>query len=229
MSGVHRFSKNLETTSKLWVPEEWHGASFHIYHSQISGTTLQNSVATATCLQGFVHLWGKSCVFLLFQEDSWMDILKRATATSMHISNNRALSWSTLPLAWTLLVTSTSSKTWGTDIFQLHICDYISPGNCTAIKILRSYIQQFTQRYVIKFTDVYWALVRGLGSVNLFMQQLLPTLCPWIKNCNLENDCGVRACVRACVHEINFYSSCTAHVWPHFDAVCTVLHVIQWV
>ena len=174
MSWVHKFSKNLGTTSKLWVRERWHGASLHTYHSQISGATLQNSVATATCLQGFVHLWDKSCVFLLFQEFSWMDILKRATATSMHISRNSALSYSTLPLAWKLLVTSTSSTTWGTDTFQLHICDNIFPGNCTVIKIWRSYIQQFTQRYVIKFTDVYWDLVHGLGSVNLY-----PTAFPY--------------------------------------------------
>jgi len=45
------------------------------------------------------------------------------------------------------------------------------------------------------------------------MQQLLPTLCPWIKNCSLEKDCTVRAYVLTCILLLKLYCPCLTSFW----------------
>jgi hypothetical protein len=73
--GVHKFLKNLWSSSKFSVLGRWYEA-VHAKDPQLFGATIQNLVSKTISHPGCVHPWFKHMEGLLFHFEMWCSQLK---------------------------------------------------------------------------------------------------------------------------------------------------------
>ena len=98
---VHRFSKRMRATSKLYVPEVWH-SKFHTEDTQILGAMLQNLTTWVICSMHVLTLNAstKGMCLLFFMDSKQPKIILIVEQTESYIPDRKYVNWL---LKWRLM------------------------------------------------------------------------------------------------------------------------------